>query len=57
MQKEVAYMPNINNSPNPANTQLRPTKIDNYADNKLGKGAAKVRTPKGEIYDQPGTKS
>ena len=50
-------MPHVENSPNPANVKLRPTKIDNYADNKLGKRIAKVKTPKGEIYDQPGTKS
>lgn len=50
-------MPDVNNSPNPANAQLRPSIIDNYADNKLQKGAAKVKTPKGEIYDQPGTRS
>ena len=49
-------MPDIENSPNPDNRQMRPTVIDNFADNKLRKRVAKVITPKGEIYDQPGTK-
>lgn len=51
-------MPHVENSPNPANAKLRPTIIDNYADNKLGgKGAAKIRTPKGEIFGHPDTRS
>ena len=47
-------MPDVNNSPNPANSKLRPTKIDNYADNKLRNEVPKVKTPTGEIYDHPG---
>lgn len=38
-------MPDVNNSPNPANSKLRPTLIDNYADNALPNHPSKTEQP------------
>lgn len=49
-------MPRIPNSPNPENEELRPTRMDNYADNKLNKGRGKKPIVGGQPYVQKTTK-